>query len=91
MVDLNESGLAQDWQATGRMNATEALMGMIFLTIALFDGRLTGRFYAWLSQASISPNSSGYSVCRLAKVMRCWKLSAQSVYGRVSSSLESQL
>ena len=39
MVDLNESGLAQDWQATGRMNATEALMGMIFLTIALFDGR----------------------------------------------------
>ena len=40
MVGLNESGLAQDWQATGRMNATEALMGMIFLTIALFDGRL---------------------------------------------------
>ena len=40
MVGLNESSLAQDWQATGRMNATEALMGMIFLTIALFDGRL---------------------------------------------------
>ena len=50
MVDLNESGLAQDWQATGRMNATEALMGMIFLTIALFDGRLNWGFYAWLSQ-----------------------------------------
>ena len=40
MVDLNESGLAQDWQAIGRMNATGALMGMTFLTIALFDGRL---------------------------------------------------
>ena len=40
MVDLNESGLAQDWQAIGRMNASGALMGMTFLTIALFDGRL---------------------------------------------------
>ena len=39
MVDLNESSLAQDWQAIGRMNATGALMSMIFLTVALFDGQ----------------------------------------------------
>ena len=39
MVDLNESGLAQDWQAIGRMNATGVLMSMIFLTVALFDGQ----------------------------------------------------
>jgi hypothetical protein len=35
----------------GRVNVMSALMGMTFLTVALFDGRVNSDvFYAWLIQ-----------------------------------------
>ena len=57
IVDLDESVLAQDiprkqWLlGKGRVNAMGALMGLTFLTVVLFDGRLNGDVvYAWLTQ-----------------------------------------
>ena len=60
MVALDESGLAQDWQAIGRMNATGALMGMTFLTVVLFDGCLNWEvFYAWLTEDLLPKTAAG--------------------------------
>ena len=41
----------QDCHAGGRVNVMGALMGLTFLTVALFDGRVNSDvFYAWLIQ-----------------------------------------
>lgn len=43
-----------DWHAKGRINVVGAVIGMTFLTVGLFEGRINGDvFYAWLTQALI--------------------------------------
>ncbi|MDE1466019.1 transposase [Spartinivicinus poritis] len=40
-----------NWQAKGRVNAIGALVGFLFLTVALFDTNINSDiFYAWLTQ-----------------------------------------
>ena len=51
----------QDWHARGRINAIGAIVGMVFLTVALFEGSINSDvFYAWLTQdllPKVPPNS----------------------------------
>ena len=43
-----------NWQAKGRINAIGAIVGMEFLTVALFENTINSDvFYAWLTQALI--------------------------------------
>ena len=50
----------QNWQAKGEVNAMGALMGMTFLTVALFDGCLNWEvFYAWLTEDLLPKTAAG--------------------------------
>lgn len=43
-----------NWQARGRINAIGAIVGFVFLTVALFEGSVNSDvFYAWLTQGLI--------------------------------------
>ncbi|NKC11786.1 MAG: transposase [Gammaproteobacteria bacterium] len=45
----------RDWQAKGRINAMGAVVGVVFLTVGLFEGTINSDvFYAWLTQALIA-------------------------------------
>jgi len=48
----------QDCHAGGRVNVMGALMGLTFLTVALFDGRVT-----WLIQDTVTQNTSRDGDC----------------------------